>query len=549
LGGRAGAFVILAAASFICFSCAKEPEQGVLAKVGGTSITETDLEKRMEGMPAYMRRQFEKPEGRKRLLDGLVEEELYYKEAKATGLDKREDLRKEMARAERNVLIRHFFDKVIEARSAVPDSEVVVYYGDNPDEFRVGEGDSLRPFADVKDDIAARLSYIKRRKVHDDLVTELYAKYGVKVEPDSVLLSEVGPDTELASVDGETITYADLDARLKTMPAYMQEQFNSPQGKKRLLDGVVEENLFYREAKARGLDKQDDYVDEMGNIKRNILVKAYFDEMMEERSVPTEDEIAAYYEEHKDDFSYNEYARARHILVATEAEARRIYSRLAEGADFAALARKYSIDPMSRENGGLIAQVILPQQGVQGLGQVPEFTKACFSLDIGEASQPVKTAKGYHIIKVEERGTHYIMPLEEARDDVVSRLSIEKRQDVQADLLAELKNKYEVVYVTDIGTPSPEDLFKLASESSNPREKIRYYEQFLEEYPENERAYEAKFMIGFTYAEDLKNQAEAEKVFREFLEEFPESDLGDDARWMLDNMKSGGHPEFESEAS
>ncbi len=126
---------------------------------------------------------------------------------------------------------------------------------------------------------------------------------------------------------------------------------------------------------------------------------------------------------------------------------------------------------------------------------------------------------------------------------------MEKRQTVQGTLVAELKTEYNVVYVTDLGTLSPEDIFRLASEASNPREKIRYYEQFLEEYPDNERAYEAKFMIGFTYAEDLRNQAEAEKVFTEFLQEYPGSDLDDDAVWMLENMKSGGHPEFESEGS
>jgi tetratricopeptide (TPR) repeat protein len=150
---------------------------------------------------------------------------------------------------------------------------------------------------------------------------------------------------------------------------------------------------------------------------------------------------------------------------------------------------------------------------------------------------------------VDERGTDYVLPFEDARDDVIARVRMEKRQNVQGTLVAELKTKYNVVYVTDLGTLKPEDLFRLASEASNPREKIRYYEQFLQDYPDNERAYEAKFMIGFTYAEDLRNHAEAKKVFTEFLEEYPGSDLGDDARWMLENMDSGEHPEFESEAS
>jgi len=545
-----GPLLIVIAIACVWLGCAKEPEEGVLAKVDGTAITEAQLEERVEGMPAYMRQQFDSPDGKKRLLDGLIEEELFYKDAKATGLDKREDLRAEVDRIKRNVLIRHYYDKVIEIRSAVADSELVYYYEQHPEDFRVGQGDSIRPFAECREDIHSRLSYMKRRQVHDDLLDEFKAKYGVSMAADSVIMAEViDPDTELARVEGQAIKQADLDERLNAMPPYMREQFKTPQGRMRLLEGVVEEEIFYREARATGLHKQADYEKEIERVRRNILVKNYFDKVVQERSEPTEEEIVQYYEDHKNEFSYNEYVRASHILVPTEEDARRIGRELDAGGDFGELAATYSIDPMSRGDGGRIPHVILPQQGIQGLGQLPEFTKACFSMEAGEISAPVKTAKGYHIIRVDERGADYLLPLDEAKQDVISRLRMEKRQNVQGTLVAELKTKYNVVYVTDLGMLSPEDLFRLASEASNPREKIRYYEQFLQDYPDNERAYEAKFMIGFTYAEDLRNHAEAEKVFREFLEQYSDSDLGDDARWMLENMTSGEHPEFESEES
>ncbi len=546
----AGVLLIVSAAVCVWLACAKEPEEGVLAKVGGTSITEAQLEERMEGMPAYMRKQFETPEGRKRLLDGLIQEELFYKDALAMGLDKRADVKADLDRIGRNVLIRHYYDKVIEVRSAVADSELTQYYEQHPEDFRVGEGDSIRPYPEVKEDIRSRLTYMKRKQVHDDLLAECKAKYDVTIAPDSVVMSEdMDPDVELAVVGGSAIVQADLDERLDAMPAYMQEQFRTPHGRKRLLDGVVEEEVFYREAKANGLDRQADYEQEMERTRRNILIKKYYEMAMEQRSEPTDDEIAEYYDSHQSDFKYDEYARASHILVADEDEAERIKRELDAGADFADLARTCSMDPLSRAEGGRIAQPILPRQPVQGIGRAPEFTEACFDMQPGEIRGPVKTAKGYHIIRLDERGTDYVAPLDEVKSEIVSGLRVEKRQDAQGALVADLKNKYNVVYVTDLGTRSPEDLFKLASEAGNPREKIRYYEQFLQEYPDNERAYEAKFMIGFTYAEDLRNNAEAEKVFKEFLEEYPESDLTDDAKWMLDNMGSEEHPEFESEES
>lgn len=546
----AGALLILVVTSCIWFSCAKEPEEGVLARVGGAAITEAQIEERMVGMPAYMRRQFETPEGKKRLLEGLIEEELYYRDAVALGLDKRQDFKAEIELAQRNVLIRHYFDKVIEVRSAVADSEIVNYYNENPNDFLVGEGDSIRPFAEVRQDITSRLSYLKRRRVHNEILTELKSKYGVSVVADSVLLSgDIGPDVELAVVAGKAIKPGDLDEKMSSMPPYMSEQFKTPQGRKRLLDGMVEEQIFYKEARATGLHNQQDYKQEIERTRRNILVRSYFDKMLQDRSEPTEEEIAQYYEDHKHEFTFSDYARVRHILVPTEEDAYKVRRELDGGADFAELAAQHSLDGMSRKDGGLIGHAILPQRPIEGLGQVPEFTQACFSMEAGDISVPVKTAKGYHIILVEERGKDYLLPFEDAREDITQRVSKEKRGTVKGTLLAELKTKYEVVYVSDVGKLSPEDLFRVASESSNPREKIRYYEQFLQEYPDNERAYEAKFMIGFTYAEDLKNHAEAQKVFEEFLLQYQDSDLADDAKWMLENMESGEHPVFESEGS
>jgi peptidyl-prolyl cis-trans isomerase D len=84
---------------------------------------------------------------------------------------------------------------------------------------------------------------------------------------------------------------------------------------------------------------------------------------------------------------------ARHILVATEPEAKLMLTKLSEGEDWTTLAAKFSTDTSNNTNGGDL--------GWFGKGQmVQEFEEAAYALKIGEISQPVKTEFGYHIIQV-----------------------------------------------------------------------------------------------------------------------------------------------------
>jgi peptidyl-prolyl cis-trans isomerase C len=87
-------------------------------------------------------------------------------------------------------------------------------------------------------------------------------------------------------------------------------------------------------------------------------------------------------------------AAARHILVKTEAECAALKQQIADGADFAALAKEHSQCPSGRDGGAL---------GTFGPGQmVPEFDKVVFSAPIGEV-QTVKTQFGYHLVEVTMR--------------------------------------------------------------------------------------------------------------------------------------------------
>jgi peptidyl-prolyl cis-trans isomerase C len=83
--------------------------------------------------------------------------------------------------------------------------------------------------------------------------------------------------------------------------------------------------------------------------------------------------------------------QASHILVKHEYEAEDLLKKIAQGEEFADLARKFSSCPSSRAGGDL---------GMFGRGQmVPAFEEAAFGLAVGDVSEPVRTQFGYHLIQ------------------------------------------------------------------------------------------------------------------------------------------------------
>lgn len=122
-----------------------------------------------------------------------------------------------------------------------------------------------------------------------------------------------------------------------------------------------------------------------------------------------------------------EQVHARHILVQNEEMARLVLNRLKAGDDFAAVAKEFSQDPSTKDQGGDLGW--FPRGRM-----VAEFEEVAFSLPVGELSEPVKTRYGYHIIQVEERDPNRPLDetaLEEARAQALDNWLQEQRAAAQ----------------------------------------------------------------------------------------------------------------------
>lgn len=151
-------------------------------------------------------------------------------------------------------------------------------------------------------------------------------------------------------------------------------------------------------------------------------------------SVPEQD-VQRAYNQNIDQYSTPEEVRASHILLNLEgrdeaevrAQAEALLAQVRGGADFAALAREHSQDVASASRGGDL--------DFFGRGRmVPEFEAVAFSLEPGQVSDLVRTAYGFHIIKVTDKKAGDVQPLDAVRATIAEQLTFERAQTRAQDL-------------------------------------------------------------------------------------------------------------------
>lgn len=196
-----------------------------------------------------------------------------------------------------------------------------------------------------------------------------------------------------------------------------------------LFDQFLDEELLARLAIDRGLTR-----DSASAVARRRAVDALLAAGLEKEPAPGE--IAAYYQAHRGEFARPERVRLRQILTQDRATAERALRELSGGADFAQLARQLSRDPGAASGGfqGELSRQDLP----------PAFAEVIFSLQPGEVSRLVPAEYGFHIFQVVSRSPAEVVPLEQARGEIVERLRQERADRALAELVGDARRRYNV---------------------------------------------------------------------------------------------------------
>lgn len=220
------------------------------------------------------------------------------------------------------------------------------------------------------------------------------------------------PDPVVAKVNGQPIHLSDLNQAAQALP---QELRNIPPQTlfPMLLDQQIDRKALVQEARKSGLDKEPAVQRQLAVAEDATLQSALLSR--EVGPSVTEDAVRARYEHDMAGKAGEEEVHARHILVPTEDEAKKVIADLKKGGDFAALAKQYSKDPGAAQGGDL--------GWFKKDEMVPAFSAAAFALKPGEVSdKPVKTEFGWHVIKVEETRQAPPPSFEQARDGLRQKM-------------------------------------------------------------------------------------------------------------------------------
>ena len=255
-------------------------------------------------------------------------------------------------------------------------------------------------------------------------------------------LAEDNEEKEIiAKVGDQTITLSDLEQIIGYLSDNRQAMIEqNPQVKESILRQYVQSIVISQQAKKEGFDKKPEVSQKLNFYSDSLLSNLYLEKQIGDKVTVTEEEIKAYYDEHRNEFTTPEMVKARHILVkvdpsASEEEKKQAYQKaedilkqVQDGKDFAELATELSDDSHTQSKGGDL--------GFFSRGKIVKpFEDVAFAMKPGETSGIVETQFGYHIIRVEDRKEETLHSYDSMKERIQQRLLQQKKSTYVNDFI------------------------------------------------------------------------------------------------------------------
>lgn len=230
-------------------------------------------------------------------------------------------------------------------------------------------------------------------------------------------------------VNGVTIPQSRIDLFVNN--ATGQGQADSPELRNRIKEEIITREVLAQEAATGGFDKKPEVAAQIEIQQQSVLINAYLQDYV--KTHPVADEATKkQYEEFKAQSGGKEY-KSHHVLVETEAEAKKIIADLKKGGNFEKIAAQKSKDPGSKGQGGAL-------DWSPASRYVPPFAEALQKLKKGKFTDtPVQTQFGWHVIRLDDERAAEFPAFEEAKQKIQQQIQQQMINKLIADLRAKAK--------------------------------------------------------------------------------------------------------------
>jgi len=273
----------------------------------------------------------------------------------------------------------------------------------------------------------------------------------IKATQDNSELGQV-----VAKVDDNVITVGDVQERINKQAPFIRSRYTTIEKKKEFLDNLIRFEVMAAEAQKRGYDKDPEVIRVMKQQMISKFLQKDFESKLKIEDVP-DAEVEKYYNAHPEEFNRKDEVRVSQILVKDKAKADKVAADVralpkvpataapvAATADqqkpFRDLVTKYSEDEDSKQRAGDLTffdkdTVVYPKPLVE----------AAFKLaEVGDVAGPIKSDKGYHIIKLTQKKPGFTRPLPEVKRQIQQRLFRDLRTKSMESFIAELRKKSKI---------------------------------------------------------------------------------------------------------
>ena len=205
----------------------------------------------------------------------------------------------------------------------------------------------------------------------------------------------------VAKIGPREITMTEVDSVIDTLSPQLKADIAQPGKKVEFVKKYVAEELIYQKALRLKLDDTPDFKKRLADVMKQLLVQKIVEDEVGAKITVDEADLRNFFTTNKEKYALKDRVVASMIKAKDQAAADDIEKRLEKKEDFAALAMQFSMDDVTKSQGGRLPVDI--QQGDDQIGLGTEAMDALFKTEPGKATKPLLIAGNYYIFFVKER--------------------------------------------------------------------------------------------------------------------------------------------------